>query len=49
MRVILNILAIAFFIAWLLGVFVYGVGLLIHILLVLAIFAFIINFLAEPV
>jgi hypothetical protein len=49
MRVVLKVLAIGFFIAWLVGVFIFGLGLLIHILLVLAIFSFIINFLSEPV
>ncbi|MBK0383395.1 lmo0937 family membrane protein [Pedobacter sp. SD-b] len=49
MRVILNILAISFILGWILGFFVFSAGFLIHIFLILAIFALIINFLSEPV
>ncbi|MBU0696602.1 MAG: lmo0937 family membrane protein [Bacteroidetes bacterium] len=49
MRVILNVLAVIFILGWLLGVFVFAAGFLIHIFLILAIFTFIINFLTEPV
>ncbi|MBC7654321.1 MAG: lmo0937 family membrane protein [Oligoflexus sp.] len=49
MRLILNLLAIAFILGWILGFFVFSAGFLIHILLILAIFALIINFLSEPV
>ncbi len=48
MKVVLNFLAIIFMLGWILGFFVFAAGFLIHILLVLAIFSFIINFLAEP-
>ncbi len=37
MRTILYLLAVIFIIGWILGVFVYSVGYLIHVLLVLAI------------
>lgn len=48
MRVLLNTLAIIFMLGWVLGAFVFSAGFLIHVLLILAIFSFIINFLAEP-
>ncbi|MBD3749993.1 MAG: lmo0937 family membrane protein [Sphingobacteriales bacterium] len=49
MRAVLNVLTLIFIVGWFLGVFVFKASFLIHILLVLAIFAFIINFLTEPV
>ena len=48
MKLLLNILAIIFMLGWVLGVFVFSSGFFIHVLLVLAVFSFIINFLAEP-
>ncbi len=44
MRSILYIIAVILIIGWLLGVFVYSAGGLIHILLVLAIIAILLNF-----
>ena len=49
MRVVLNLLAIIFMLGWILGFFVFTTGFLIHILLILAIFSLIINFLTEPI
>ncbi|WP_154648001.1 lmo0937 family membrane protein [Pedobacter arcticus] len=48
MRFILNILIIIFIVGWILGVFVFAAGIMIHILLILAVFSFIIKFLSEP-
>ncbi len=44
MRSILYIIAVILIIGWLLGLFVYSAGGLIHILLVLAIIAILLNF-----
>ncbi|HEX7367897.1 MAG TPA: lmo0937 family membrane protein [Pelobium sp.] len=49
MRVILNVLIVIFMLGWVLGVFVFAAGILVHILLILAIFSFIIKFLSEPI
>ncbi|MEO5909871.1 MAG: lmo0937 family membrane protein [Pelobium sp.] len=49
MRVALNIISIVFILGWILGIFVFAAGLLIHVLLILAIFSFIINFLTKPI
>ncbi|WP_120182877.1 lmo0937 family membrane protein [Pelobium manganitolerans] len=49
MRLILNILIILFLVGWALGVFVFAAGIMVHILLILAVFSFIIKFLSEPV
>ncbi|MFC5283397.1 lmo0937 family membrane protein [Pedobacter alpinus] len=49
MRIILNILAIIFIVGWILGVFVFAAGIMIHILIILAVFALIIKFLSKPI
>lgn len=47
MKTALNILAIAFVLGWLMGVFIFTAGILIHILLILGLFSFSISMLSE--
>ena len=51
MRILLNVIALIFIIGWVLGMFIFNDKILVHILLVLAVFTFAINFLIieEPI
>ncbi|AWW32021.1 lmo0937 family membrane protein [Echinicola strongylocentroti] len=48
MRSILYIIVVIVLISWVMGAFVYDVGGLIHILLVVALIAFILSFIKRP-